>query len=1198
VRLAVNGLAYGARLPKAAGVRCAFASPLEGFSPVVDPRPKQPIYCRECGAIAWTEPRDDTPHDCPECGAACQAHDGEQVFISFSSRDVAIATRIAERLGESGIRFWLAPEVIRGGEAFLTVIPRAIEACRVALILISESSVQSPWVVREAALAVSSGKFLLPVCLGTVALNEDWNFVLALNQWMRAEPTFPDEDLRRVVQAVRRGLAPAAARALATEAGAAARSVEPPKGVDPGAVVYMGPRPFPDGMGSRFFGRERELAQLLELIRDRPGVLLISPSGAGKSSLLAAGLGPALRATGTQVLAGARVGRALPRDVVEREGEIPNVFVFSSMYGLGELPPADTLALTLEQSLRRIPLDRPRQRRVVIFDQFEEIFTQHRHRFADRAGFVAQLVDALRDDPDLRVVLAMRQEYLADYQALTESIPPLQRPAVVPLRRMGRDALVEVIRRPAETWAQYAEGLAEEIVDQLNQVRVVQPDGSLSLRPGEHVELVHLQIVCERLWRSLEHGLKLIERQHLDQVADGVLGRDFGGFVRNALESFYAEVVLRVARSAVTERQGGYSVELIKLGCMRFVGRDGTRCSLTEGRERTGRLPNWIIAQLADLYLLRSDTAGSERWYELSHDLLAETVGRERDQAVSDLLFACELLEKQLERTMAVHGGSLIGCFESHPSLLAACHRFRTQPGLFAEEAEFLLRASLRDGIDLAEWSRRARSDFPHRRRAVLNEALRSPIQAVRLHAARVLWEDPEPPSRERADLAPRSESNKAAVGSRAGAPVREVAGDVAGDLAGELAGDGGSDLERDLDGGLVSLVLRDEDAEVRRSAAFGLLQLDRAEHFAKVMEELGSEHPSTGARRAGAILLALADERPPSRFDLAYAALPPRRRAATRLRAWGIRLRDSLPSLTYAVIPGALGGALAAGAYKWIPGAFNWALVQADVGALNGSFHGVVAGSIWGAGICGGIALHRLVFLRARSPRSTLRPVGALVAGVAAGVISSILVVMVVVTVFDPHSLARMGWIDGGAGASVSALPIAAPGVAAPGVAAPGGSELRSSVQLPGRFSREFLHDLFIKTRMGWAHLILGTTMGLGIALMTNRLRCSPRWQRLLREPHAVTSVGSLVGVARRTVRVVLPSAWLVILTQLLGGLAVLWLLRPGDNATPEKRSVLYGVIGDASTQVIGAIGVITGLGVGIVLLRRGLNIPPRDTT
>lgn len=1167
---------------------------------MVDPRPKQPIYCPECGGIAWTEPRDDTPHLCPQCGAACQAQDGEQVFISFSSRDVDIAARIAERLGKTGIRFWLAPEVIRGGEAFLTVIPRAIEACRVALVLISESSVRSPWVVREAALAVSSGKFLLPVCLGTVALNEDWSFVLALSQWMRAESTFPEEDLRRVVHAVRRGLAPATARTLVTEAGAAARQIEPPKGVDPGAVVYMGPRPFPDGMGSRFFGRERELAQLLDLIRDRPGVLLISPSGAGKSSLLAAGLGPALRAAGTQVLAGARVGRALAREVAAREGEIPNIFVFASMYGLGELPPSSAPALTLEQSLRRIPLDRPRQRRVVIFDQFEEIFTQHRHRFTDRAGFVAQLVDALRDDPDLRVVLAMRQEYLADYQALTESIPPRQRPAVVPLRRMGRDALVEVIRRPAETWAHYAEGLAEEIVDQLNQVRVVQPDGSLGLRPGEHVELVHLQIVCERLWRSLDQGLKLVERQHLDHVADGVLGRDFGGFVRNALESFYSEVVLRVALSAATERQGGYSVELIKLGCMRFVGRDGTRCSITEGRERTGRLPNWIIAQLADLYLLRSDTAGSERWYELSHDLLAETVGRERDQAVSDLLFACELLEKQLERTLAVHGGSLRGCFESHPSLLAACHRFRTQPGLFAEEAEFLLRASLRDGIDLAEWSRRTRSDFPQRRLAVMNEALRSPIQAVRLHAAKVLWEDPEPPRPARADFATPPKSSQPSEGGSRAAPAGEPAGGAAATsagpigglvvapIAGAAAGDVDGDRERDLDEGLVSLVLRDEDAEVRRSAAFGLLHLDRAAHFAKVMGELGSEHPSTGARRAGAILLALADERPPSRFDLAYAALPLRRRAATRLRAWGIRLRDSLPSLTYAVIPGALGGALAAGAYKWIPGALNWALVQADVGALNGSFHGVVAGAIWGGGICAGIALHRLVFLRARSPRSTLRPVGALVAGVVAGVISSTLVVMVVVTVFDPHSLARMGWVDGGAGAPVSASPLAAPG----------GIELRSSALLPGRFSGEFLHDLFVKTRMGWAHLILGTAMGLGIALMTNRLRSSPRWQRLLREPHAVTSVGSLVGVARRTVRVVLPSAWLVILTQLLGGLAVLWLLRPGDNATPEKQSVLYGVIGDASTQVIGAIGVITGLGVGVVLLRRGLNIPPRDTT
>lgn len=1096
---------------------------------MADPRLMQPIFCRQCGAIVRIEPRDQAQHACPECHGECELSEGEQVFVSYSSHDLEAATRVARALGDAGIRFWLAPEFIDGGEDFLRKIPLAIDACKVALILLSDAAVRSPWIAREATLAVSRGKVVVPVSLGMVACGEEWHFLLALSQWMRTEATLPDPDVIRVVRAVVRGLGPATARALVAEVAPSQRRMEAPRGVDPGAVVYMGPRPYPDGMGSRFFGRERELAHLLELIRDRPGVLVISPSGAGKSSLLAAGLAPALRSAGAQVLSGARVGRALSREAVQHMDEIANIFVYSSMHGLGDVPVPTDLNLTLDQSLRRIPRERSGQLRVVIFDQFEEIFTQYRDRFADRAEFLLQLVEAQRLDPALRVVLAMRQEYLAEFNALAAPIAPALRPSVFPLRRMDRDALIEVIRRPAEPWAWYAEGLAEAIVDELNQIRAVQPDGTVQLRPGEHVELVHLQIVCERLWRSLPPGATVIERSHLELVADNVLGRDFGGFVRNALEAFYGEVVLRVARSAATERHGGYSIELIKLGCMRFINRDGSRASLIEGSARTGRLPNWIIDQLADLYLLRSDTVGSERWYELSHDLLAETVARERDQAVSDLLFACDILEKQLEHAQSGNGGSLTGRFESHPDLLVACDRFRQQPGLFAEEAEFLFRASLRDGTQLADWSCRLRIDFPDIRRSVLHEALACAEARVRLHAARILWEDPE---------------------------------------------DG-------PDHALVDLLLKDEDAEVRRAAAYGVMQLDRPTLFEHALDGLRHQTSDSDGERAAATLLALADERAPSRFDVAYASLAGRCRARVRLRAWGIRLRSSLTSLAYAVVPGAIGGSLFASAYKWIPGAFNCALVQADTGALNASFHGMVAGFIWGGGIAAGLALHRLVFLRARSPCSLLRPLGALVAGTLAGLLSSLLVVLVVVTVFDPHSLARMGWIN--------ALP-------GPDTVVLNGTNARPT--LPARFSATFLHDLFVTTRMGWAHIILGTTMGLGISLMINKLRAAPQWLNLLRDQHAVTSLQSLMGVARRTLRVVVPTAWLVVLTQMIGGAATLALLRPGTNATEAKREVLLGIIGDASTQVLGAIGVIAGIGVGVVLLRRGLHIAPRDAT
>ena len=60
------------------------------------------------------------------------------------------------------------------------------------------------------------------------------------------------------------------------------------------------------------YGRDQEVADLLDLVIAERVVLLYSPSGAGKSSLLATGLAPRLRAEGFSVRPVTRVGQPLP----------------------------------------------------------------------------------------------------------------------------------------------------------------------------------------------------------------------------------------------------------------------------------------------------------------------------------------------------------------------------------------------------------------------------------------------------------------------------------------------------------------------------------------------------------------------------------------------------------------------------------------------------------------------------------------------------------------------------------------------------------------------------------------------------------------------------------------------------------------------------------------------------------------------
>ena len=53
------------------------------------------------------------------------------------------------------------------------------------------------------------------------------------------------------------------------------------------------------------------------------------------------------------------------------------------------------------------------QRYALIIDQFEEIITAHPGRWHEREGFFRQLNPAMQADPNLWVVLTLREDYVA-----------------------------------------------------------------------------------------------------------------------------------------------------------------------------------------------------------------------------------------------------------------------------------------------------------------------------------------------------------------------------------------------------------------------------------------------------------------------------------------------------------------------------------------------------------------------------------------------------------------------------------------------------------------------------------------------------------------------------------------------------------------------------------------------------------------
>jgi hypothetical protein len=120
-------------------------------------------------------------------------------------------------------------------------------------------------------------------------------------------------------------------------------------GVDaPRPPPYVGPRAFI--AGEPLYGRERELADLVDLVIAERVVLLYAPSGAGKSSLLQAGLAAAAGRGGVRGPAG---GAAANRFVLSVLLSLEEDVAADSAAVAGGARGATTLAAYLERRMRR-----------------------------------------------------------------------------------------------------------------------------------------------------------------------------------------------------------------------------------------------------------------------------------------------------------------------------------------------------------------------------------------------------------------------------------------------------------------------------------------------------------------------------------------------------------------------------------------------------------------------------------------------------------------------------------------------------------------------------------------------------------------------------------------------------------------------------------------------------------------------------
>ncbi|MCX5055712.1 hypothetical protein OG895_19875 [Streptomyces sp. NBC_00201] len=168
----------------------------------------------------------------------------------------------------------------------------------------------------------------------------------------------------------------------------AEREVEQEAGREPvepwgdGPAPYRGLARFEPDDRHLFFGRDRVLAELVELVCEHRLAVLFGPSGSGKSSLLRAGLVPRLRET--------IAGRGSPAVLrILTPGARP-----ATTYGHLLSPAAGE------------------PESWVVVDQFEEVFTLCNDP-QERSRFIDLLLAARAPDSGLRVLIAVRADFYA-----------------------------------------------------------------------------------------------------------------------------------------------------------------------------------------------------------------------------------------------------------------------------------------------------------------------------------------------------------------------------------------------------------------------------------------------------------------------------------------------------------------------------------------------------------------------------------------------------------------------------------------------------------------------------------------------------------------------------------------------------------------------------------------------------------------
>ncbi len=451
------------------------------------------------------------------------------------------------------------------------------------------------WVRKEVTCALQAGKVLIPVLFGQELLLPppdclpDTLQALEDCQPQRLREAAWDADLAPLLSVIEQHVHPrinAPAPALLDPL----EDLPLPDSLPLPRLPYKGLTWFEESDARIFFGREMEIAELYKAKLCSPYtrvVLFYGQSGAGKSSLLHAGLTPRLI----------------------RQGWMPE-YRRRTRDGT-----ATGIAGQYLEILKNLP---PEVRPLLILDQLEEMFTHPldgKRMEEEQAEFPGLMSSLLNAHPQVRLLLGFREDYLAPVREILKDVRYLE----YRLNVMDRDGLRRAVAAIPES----------PLKNEFKDLSFAPGDENLPARIAEDMCAPEdsrsnaaplLQFVLRKMWDELEpQGPQVafswaLYQQHRRRSATELLQTQLETLRNGRAEALDSGLVLDLLREFVTSDN--------------TAGQQSLDALTQRYRHLTAAEIEELCQALQRSYLLSDTTVGDQSGYRLTHDALAPAVAR------------------------------------------------------------------------------------------------------------------------------------------------------------------------------------------------------------------------------------------------------------------------------------------------------------------------------------------------------------------------------------------------------------------------------------------------------------------------------------------------------------------------------------------------------------------------------------------